>query len=260
MAIKDTLAGLIGIKEENPSLSISKMAANIERDMIMNPSRFKIIVGGPGPYVAEYTMPKDTTGFFDDIKDNFLNNFRDPKPFAENMDNEKLQAILLNCHTVNLPSRSFLTQDYTVHGPIRKIPYQETFEDLSTTFYLSESMKEREFFDSWLDLIGGGNSFHIEYYNNFISMMTLVVIGRDGTEHKAYNFYEIYPINISEVQFAYNNQQLSEFTVTWAYHHYEEDRNFVGFKATSDKSLWSYWKNGADTLIDSLPTVPSFGG
>lgn len=61
----------------------------------------------------------------------------------------------LRIETAALPSRQILTHDLRTIGPIRKVPYAYTTQPFTIRIILSETMYEREFFQSWQDLILG---------------------------------------------------------------------------------------------------------
>lgn len=49
--------------------------------------------------------------------------------------NDAPRNLALQCETAELPGRSFATTDIRTYGPIVKIPYQTTYNDMSLTFY-----------------------------------------------------------------------------------------------------------------------------
>ena len=54
-------------------------------------------------------------------------------------------------------------------GMTTKHPNGMTFTDLNLTFICSSNMKEREFFDKWMEIIVGNGSLKSSYYDDFVS-------------------------------------------------------------------------------------------
>ena len=127
----------------------------------------------------------------------------------------------LMCSNVSIPGRGFSTVEKYNHGPIRKVPYAELYDDITTTFYMPTSMSIHEYFDQWQIKIGGPNYF-MGYYDDIIGTMNIVVQDKKDYQVAIYEIYEAYPISISPVELGYDKgEQIAEFTVTWAYHHFE---------------------------------------
>lgn len=126
------------------------------------------------------------------------------------------------CSSCSIPGRGFSTVEKYTHGPIRKVPYAELYDDITTTFYMPTKMGIHDFFNQWQILIGG-ESYYIGYYDDIIGSVIIVIEDKKGNDVAIYELYEAYPISISPIELAYDRgEQISEFTVTWAYHHYEK--------------------------------------
>jgi len=126
------------------------------------------------------------------------------------------------CSAVQLPGRGFSTVDKYNHGPIRKVPYAELYDDVSTTFYMTADMNLHEYFNAWQELIAGAD-YYMAYYHDFIGSVIIEVEDKQDNLKASYELFEAYPISISPIEFGYNlGGRITEFTVTWAYHHFEK--------------------------------------
>lgn len=133
--------------------------------------------------------------------------------------NQELTAL---CSAVTLPGRGFGTTDKYNHGPIRKVPYAELYDDVSTTFYMTVSMDLHDFFNQWQELIAGSD-YYIAYYHDFIGSVIIEVEDKKEVRRASYELFEAYPVSISPIEFGYAlGGRISEFTVNWAYHHFEK--------------------------------------
>ena len=57
------------------------------------------------------------------------------------------------CEKAEFPGRTIATTDDTHSGPTLKLPYDMTYNDITLSIICSEDMKERMFFERWMDLI-----------------------------------------------------------------------------------------------------------
>jgi hypothetical protein len=128
----------------------------------------------------------------------------------------------LMCSGVVLPGRGFGTADKYTHGPIRKVPYAEIYDDISTTFYLTEKMDVHEYFNKWQTLIGG-DDYYIAYYHDFIGSVIIEVENKRDETQAVYELFEAYPVSMTPIELGYAlGGRVTEFTVNWSYHHFEK--------------------------------------
>jgi hypothetical protein len=132
------------------------------------------------------------------------------------------------CNRVTVPGRSFGTADKYTHGPNRKVPYAELYVDINTSFYVDEMMNIRKYFEDWQEFIGG-DDYYMKYYNEIIGSVIINVENHLGIHTAKYELFEAYPVGISTTELAYSEQNVvPEFTVSWAYHHFERTETVLG--------------------------------
>lgn len=132
------------------------------------------------------------------------------------------RELTLNCSSVVIPGRSFATTERFDHGPIRKVPYSEIYNDVETTFYVTDTLEEHEFFNRWQELIGGSTSYGLAYYANIIGSVRIEIENKQDKKTAEYELFEAYPMSISPIELGYNLTGMVQlFRVTWAYHHME---------------------------------------
>jgi hypothetical protein len=134
------------------------------------------------------------------------------------------------CEKAEFPGRSLATVDDAVGGgPTLKLPYDVTYNDITLSIICSEDMKERTFFENWMDRIIGaaGDRFPglVSYYEDYALGIGLSVKQFDakGTSIFSYMLYDIYPIAISPMNAAWeetNTYQRFGVTIAYRYHKY----------------------------------------
>ena len=63
------------------------------------------------------------------------------------------ESFEFKCEAAEFPSRQFGLVDLNIYGPSIKFPISNSYYDIILRFICSDDMKEKMFFDGWLDLI-----------------------------------------------------------------------------------------------------------
>ena len=137
------------------------------------------------------------------------------------------------CEKAEFPGRSIATSDDTGGGgPALKLPYDVSYNDISISVICSADMKERVFFESWIDSIVGGASGKrngvssgglVSYFDNYARDITLTVTQLDeaGKTLIKYTMNDVYPITISPMNATWEEvNSYQRFGVTFFYRHY----------------------------------------
>ena len=69
------------------------------------------------------------------------------------MSTEDVRVMAFLCNQAQLPARQYATIDYTTHGPIMKMPYQNMYDDVVMSLYCKEDMGVKSIFQAWQDKI-----------------------------------------------------------------------------------------------------------
>ena len=116
--------------------------------------------------------------------------------------------------TVTLPSRSLSTVPEQFHGPNHNLPVGRIFESsLLMSFPVSETQRERSYFEAWMDsfidpktdIING--NYNTGRGRQFYSSIILYTLGHsnDGPHITSrYRFFEAFPSQILPTQYGFN--------------------------------------------------------
>ena len=134
------------------------------------------------------------------------------------------------CEKAELPGRTLATaEDAVGGGPALKLPYDVTYNDISLSIICSADMKERKFFEEWMDrIIGRGgrtNAGLVSYYSDYALGVSLKVeqLNEAGTTLIAYTLQDIYPTALTPMNAAWeetNTYQRFGVTLAYRYHTY----------------------------------------
>lgn len=146
---------------------------------------------------------------------------------VENIDNFSFR-----CEKAEFPGRSIATSDDTGGGgPALKLPYDVTYNDISISVICSPDMKERLFFESWIDSIVGPAGLTngvptgglVSYFDDYAKGIKLTVSQLDeaGKTLIKYTMNDVYPITISPMNATWEEvNSYQRFGVTFFYRHY----------------------------------------
>lgn len=148
-----------------------------------------------------------------------------PRVLAGNMTAYKsLNQIGRNCSAITMPGTSVATIDHRMgNGSITKLPYDKIFNPVTATFFNDEKHKDREIFVDWNNSINNGFSSTFEYYENYVTYITIVQLDQKHVPTAAYRLHEAYPSAVSDLQLGYDMENaLETFTVTFMYRRFEK--------------------------------------
>lgn len=83
--------------------------------------------------------------------------------------------LTFRCESVNLPGTQILTTDYKLYGgqPITKIPNGRGFDEVQMTFLTTGDMRDKYWFDEWIDKITDHTNNTVAYYNDVSSNISI---------------------------------------------------------------------------------------
>lgn len=162
-------------------MNITEFIGNIRKHPLLIPNRYKVHVTGP------LIAPTNLT---------------------------------LNVTSLSIPNRSVATMDRYIKGPSTKVPYVEIFDDLTITFRLSADMVERAFFDQWIDFMGG-QFYSAAYFDDIKGKIIIEVYHLNDQKMRTYEFFDVFPLSVSETSMSEDSEEIATSTVQFAYHHYE---------------------------------------
>lgn len=127
------------------------------------------------------------------------------------------KQLAFRCENAQLPGRSIATTDRKTYGPIEKLPYLTTYNDIDLTFIVSGDMSEKLFFDTWLDLVNPKTTNNFNYKTDY---STPVIINQYGVDNKltySVELIDAYPISVNQLDLDWASDSVHKLTVTFAY-------------------------------------------
>jgi len=132
----------------------------------------------------------------------------------------------LRCETAELPGRTFSTIEQKFgSNPLEKYPYHTIYNDLSLTFIVSGDMAEKNFFDSWMELVVPSSNFNPKYKKDYISEITIVQYDLQNNPTYSVDLIDCYPISVNQLDLDWSSDGHHKLTVVFAYTYWTKTPN-----------------------------------
>ena len=142
-----------------------------------------------------------------------------------------LQKLALYCSGVSIAGRTMTSDLVKEYGLARQITYGHTYVELTTSFMCSEDLREKTFFDDWMNLImqtpGVGNlratgAYDIEYYDRYIGQIDVTLADDTLANKYSIRYFEAYPKTVSPLELDYSTANTPlKLQITWNYTYWE---------------------------------------
>ena len=128
-----------------------------------------------------------------------------------------LRTVLLYCDSAQLPGMSVSTQQSRIYGEFREMPYERLFDNINLTFYVDNTMDSKALWDAWINSIQDPVTRQFNYYNDYITDITIFVLDKADKEQYKVKLYECYPKSISPIQMDYSSKEMMKIQVSINY-------------------------------------------
>lgn len=127
------------------------------------------------------------------------------------------KTLKYRCEMTQLPGRTLATADRKTYGPIEKVPYISTYEDVDMTFLIDGGLEEKYFFDAWLDLVNPKTTNNFNYKNEYST--SILINQYDMSNNLVYTaeLLDAYPISVNQMDLDWSSDSVHKLTVTFAY-------------------------------------------
>jgi T4-like virus tail tube protein gp19 len=140
------------------------------------------------------------------------------------------ETLSYRCENAVLPGRTIETADLRIYGPSEKYPVKSTYEDITLTFLVTNSMDEKKLFDSWLNYINPTTSWNFEYKKNYVAPSIVItqydVVGdaKTGVPNptQSIELIEAYPIAVNQLDLDWSSDGYHKLSVVFTYRYWRD--------------------------------------
>jgi len=122
------------------------------------------------------------------------------------------------CHAASLPGSTIGQAPVFHRGRVIPLAGERTFNPWNITIYADQALAIRSQFEVWSNLMNDyANASGETDPNSYKAQAIVTQLDRNDLVVKTYNIVGIFPVDISEIQLAWQqNDTVEEFTVTFA--------------------------------------------
>jgi hypothetical protein len=121
------------------------------------------------------------------------------------------------CESAELPGRSISTTSMKIYGVEEKFPYQTAYNDISLTFIVGDDMKEKVFFDAWLNWINPTINYNLKYKADYAVSLTVNQYDVKNELSYSVTMLDAFPIAVNQLDLDWSSDGHHKLTVTFAY-------------------------------------------
>lgn len=124
----------------------------------------------------------------------------------------------MRCENAEMPGRTFETTERKIgSAPVEKMPYRTLYNESTLVFIVGDDMKEKVFFDSWMELINPTTNFNFQYKANYA--VDISVNQYDVSNNLTYSavLREAFPVAINQLDMDWSNEGYHKLAIVFAY-------------------------------------------
>tara|TARA_B100000809_G_scaffold7337_1_gene7250 strand:+ start:36720 stop:37541 length:822 start_codon:yes stop_codon:yes gene_type:complete len=134
-------------------------------------------------------------------------------------------VISLRCHQAILPGITAATSQYGTGMPEKNNPYRATFEDVAFSFYCSENLIERDYFETWATLIFNTlnkekkryENWQVAYREEFTKNIEIIKLSQTGHATRKYTLHNAFPTILNDTTLDWGDEEVLKMEVTMSY-------------------------------------------
>ena len=141
------------------------------------------------------------------------------------------KPVMYMCKSAALPATNVGTVELPFRGRVIKVPGDRSYETWTGTFYMDDAFALRSAYEKWIELTNAvdKNTASTDIVDTWVDIQVtqLDKFGGTGaadgklTELRTYNLVSAWPVSVSQISLAYdNNDSYEEFDVEFAYQYH----------------------------------------
>lgn len=154
------------------------------------------------------------------------------------------RRLSFRCENTELPGRSIATTSMKVYGPEEKYPYQSIYNDINLTFIVGDDMREKIFFDAWMEWINPSLTHNFKYKGDYAVPLRVNQYDVENKISYSVDLLDAFPIATNSLDLDWSSDGHHKLTVTFA---------FTNWKNNSVEALgMQLLEGGLGEIIDRL--------
>jgi hypothetical protein len=127
------------------------------------------------------------------------------------------RQLSFRCESAQLPGRNLDTTQMKIYGVQESFPTQTTYDNLTLTFLVGDDMKEKIFFDSWLNWIQPTLTFDTKYKEDYSVLLRINQYNVENKLSMSVDLIDAFPIAVNQLDLDWSSDSVHKLSVTFAY-------------------------------------------
>ena len=127
------------------------------------------------------------------------------------------RILLMRCENAQLPGRNIETTPMKIYGVTELFPIASTFDNITLTFLVSDDMKEKTFFDSWINWIQPTLTYDVKYKADYAVPLKINQYDVRNKLSLSIDLMDAYPISVNQLDLDWSSDSVHKLAVTFAY-------------------------------------------
>jgi len=177
-------------------------------------------LASPNRYWVSFNLPPGltNTGVANDSLGGVLDSVKGGRPGQLTAD---VRDIGIMCNQMSFPGRTMQTVKNRHIGTPFSLPYTAEYPDVNFSFYLSNDLRERKYFELWQNIMVNVAMNSMNFYKEYVMPVHLMQLDNTGKVTYQITLIEAYPVSIDDVNNSFASQnEVSQCSVTMAYKHW----------------------------------------
>ena len=163
------------------------------------------------------------------------------------------------CETAELPGQSVATTENRIYGPQRKIAYGNIYTDMNFTLLCSTTLREKVFFDNWINkIVGVGDrqtsTYDVSYLADYKSDVIIKQYDEVGNPSYTVKLIDAFPTIVSPLSLNHGSQEVHKVNVSMTYYRWEFDQVWEDKKMEprEPSHSWGAWLGAFGTVAGAV--------
>lgn len=127
------------------------------------------------------------------------------------------RTIGFRCESAELPGRAISTTVQKTYGPEEKYPYLTNYNDVTLSFIMSDDMREKRFFDAWLEWINPSFSHSLNYKGDYCTPIRISQYDVTNRVSYSVDLIDAFPVGTNAMSLSWSSDGYHVLPVTFAY-------------------------------------------
>jgi hypothetical protein len=134
-----------------------------------------------------------------------------------------VQSLTFQCKASELPGSALHTTDYRTYGPPKQIPTMRLYNEITFSFYCTNTFWEKPFFEAWIEYINPRNSgWDFRYKDDYVTDINIVQLGQhDDSPIYSMQLIRAFPTVISPLSLDWEGDSYHILDIPFVYEKYE---------------------------------------